>query len=478
MWSAVNWKVSPVLPAVNDRWVFAGLLAVLAWAPLPLGSNRALPVGIMVVACCLLLLASVWCWRHDWLVAWQRLMQFRLPLSLLVAFCAWVALQLVPLPNDLLGLLSPQALAVQEGVTAAATLSLDVHQTALYAALSVAYTACFVVVVLCVRDRRRLELLAYGVVWIGVAQAVFAIVMYSLKAQYFVFYTPIHHVTTLGTFVNRNHFAGLMELCLGVGVGLMLARLGNDADAVVNWRERVAGWLRFMLSGKMVLRLLLVVMVIALVLTRSRMGNTGFFASLLVVGALALALTRRSAPTMVKLIVSLVLVDILVVGTWVGLERVVERTQGEQLSKDVDFRADVASHAQDLIRDFPLTGTGAGTFYTSYIRYRSELPGYFDHAHHDYLELAADVGLLGLGLLGALVLATFWVSARNMAARRSAAPRGLSFGVMMALVAIAIHSTVDFNLQIPANALLTVVVIAMGWVTYRLPSGRQRGGSR
>jgi O-antigen ligase len=99
------------------------------------------------------------------------------------------------------------------------------------------------------------------------------------------------------------------------------------------------------------------------------------------------------------------------------------------------------------------------------------LPGYFDHAHHDYLELAADFGLVGLGLLGALVLSTFWVSARTLATRRSALPRGIAFGVMMAIVAIAIHSTVDFNLQIPANAMLTVVVLGMGWVAYRLPSG-------
>ncbi len=465
--------VSDQVVNINDRWVFGGLLALLFWAPIPLGSNRVLPVGILVLMSAFLLLACAWVWRRQANAAWARLRQFSLPLVLLVVFVCFVWLQTWALPAQVIEVLSPEAWQVQQGVGAGAHLSLDVNQTRLYGALSVAYACCFVVVVMCVRDKNRLDRLAYWLVLIGVAQAVLAIVLHSVKARYFVFYTEVVHVTTLGTFVNRNHFAGLMELCLGVGVGLMLARLGSARDVKLNWRERALSLLQFLLSPKMILRMLLVVMVIALVLTRSRMGNTGFFASLLVVGLLALALTRRSAPAMVTLIISLIVVDILVVGTWVGLEKVVERAQGPQFGIDVDFRADVAANAVNLVKDFPLVGTGGGSFYNSYIRYRTLLPGFFDHAHHDYLELAGDFGLVGLGLLGALVISTFWVSALNLARRRSSLPRGVSFGVMMALAAIAIHSTVDFNLQIPANALLTVVVIAMGWVAYRLPSGRR-----
>lgn len=455
---------------IHDNWVFGGLLLLIAWVPIPLGSNRSLPIGLLVCACVALLVGCAWAWRHRLESAWHRLISFRIPIFILSGFVLLVWFQTWTLPAAMVGVLSPETWRVLDGV-APATLSLDVHQTRMYAALSVAYLCCFVVVVMCVRDRQRLDRLAFWLVLIGVAQAVLSIALYSLKAKYFVFYTQVHHVTTLGTFVNRNHFAGFLELCLAVGVGLMLARIGSQSQSVQNWRERAVRWLNFLLSPKMVLRLLLVVMVIALVLTRSRMGNTAFFASLLIVGVVALVLTRRSAPAMVTLIVSLVLVDILVVGTWVGLEKVIERAQGPQLAIDVDFRADVAEHVTHLVADFPWLGTGGGSFYSAYIRYRSLLPGYFDHAHHDYLELAADFGLVGLGLLGALVLSTFWVSARTLATRRSALPRGIAFGVMMAIVAIAIHSTVDFNLQIPANAMLTVVVLGMGWVAYRLPSG-------
>jgi hypothetical protein len=66
------------------------------------------------------------------------------------------------------------------------------------------------------------------------------------------------------------------------------------------------------------------------------------------------------------------------------------------------------------------------------------------HAHNDFVEIATDYGLVGLAMLGLLVA--------------------------MSVVALLVHRTVDFSLQIPANALTMTVILAMGWVTYRLPS--------
>ena len=183
---------------------------------------------------------------------------------------------------------------------------------------------------------------------------------------------------------------------------------------------------------------------------------------------------------MVTLIISLVVIDVVVVGTWVGLEKVIDRVQDTTLNtqsgrkeESVELRLTAARHAVDMVKAFPVTGTGGGSFYNTYIRYRTVLPGYFNHAHNDYVELAADVGLVGVGLLGSFVLLTFGVCARTLAKRRPALPRGIAFGVMMAVVALAIHSTVDFNLQHPANALLLMIILAMGWAAHALPSGRR-----
>lgn len=86
------------------------------------------------------------------------------------------------------------------------------------------------------------------------------------------------------------------------------------------------------------------------------------------------------------------------------------------------------------------------------------------------MEIAADYGLLGPGLLGVFVALSLVRVLRVMAVRHSALPWGVAFGVAMAIVALLVHSTVDFNLYIPANALTMVVVIALGWVASELPS--------
>src|SRR5207248_2416144 len=85
-----------------------------------------------------------------------------------------------------------------------------------------------------------------------------------------------------GTFINRNHLAGYLEMCLAAGVGLMLAELSSSRAA--SWRDSARHLLRTLLGNKARVRLALVVMVTGLVLTRSRMGNTAFFASLTSVG--------------------------------------------------------------------------------------------------------------------------------------------------------------------------------------------------
>jgi O-antigen ligase len=269
-------------------------------------------------------------------------------------------------------------------------------------------------------------------------------------------------------------------MCLSVGVGLMLTRLSDDALPAMTWKAKVVGVLAFILSAKMRLRLLLVVMVIALVLTRSRMGNAAFFTAMLVVGSVAIILARRTAPQTIALIASLVIIDVLVVGTWVGLEKVVERIQETELrtadgglSESVEARTEAARTALAIVQDFAAVGSGGGSFYNVFLSYRTPQYGYsyLDHTHNDFVEIASDYGLAGLTLLGLLVALTLWKTLQVLAKRRSTLPRGIAFGVAMSIVALLVHSTVDFNLQIPANALTITVILAMGWIAYALPSG-------
>ncbi len=463
---------------VNDRLVFMGLLALVVWAPLPLGSNRTWAIGLLLVAALVLLVGVVLAWWHSSEKARVRLALFRWPLGLLAAMVALSWLQTCALPAAWVAVLSPQA-AVAQVPAQWMTLSLDVFQSRIMASLSFVYFVVFLVAVLTVRSAERLDQLAMVLVWSGVLQVVLGAVLFSLRVDYRIFFTTVSHTRMIGSFVYHNSLAAYLCMCLSMGIGLMLARLGNERVNYPNWRARLAAAIEFTLGAKMRLRLLLVVMVIALVLTRSRMGNAAFFASMLMVGFVAIVLMRKTAPKTIVLIASLVIIDVLVVGTWVGLEKVVERIQETELtvaagglSESVEARTEAARTALAMVRDFPLFGSGGGSFYNVFLSYRTADYGYsyVDHAHNDFVEIATDYGLLGLGILGLLVILTLWRVLKVLAHRRSPLVRGIAFGVAMSVVALLIHSAVDFNLQIPANALTIVMILAMGWIAHTLPS--------
>lgn len=484
-----------------DRWAFNGLLCLVVWLPLPLASNRSWAIGILVAIVALLTVTIALAWRRELPALLATLRPYRVPALLLGAFVAVSFLQIAPLPPSWVAWLSPNSFQVQQAAGLASAgasmhLSLDPYQSRIIASLSCAYFFVFILVLLLVRDQQRLDRLAQVLVWSGLLQAIVGVLLFSFGAHYRLFFYELLHANVLGTFANRNHFAGYMEMTLAVGIGLMLARLGNSAPSYSGWRHRVVAGMNFMLGPKMRLRIMLVIMVIAMVLTRSRMGNTAFFASMLIVGLISLPLSWRTAPATIALITSLVIVDVVLVGTWVGLDKVVSRlddtalsagpnanagkvVNGKYVEDSVEERLLPARYALHLIADFPVFGTGPGSFYTAFSRYRPpEIAGYYDHAHNDYAEIASDNGLLGGGLLATLVLASFGMALKVMLQRRSSLPRGIAFGAMMSMVALAIHSSVDFNLQIPANALTFLIILALAWVAAKLPSARGGGQRR
>ena len=207
-------------------------------------------------------------------------------------------------------------------------------------------------------------------------------------------------------------------------------------------------------------------------MTRSRMGNTAFFSSLIVAGVIALALARHATRSTVVLIVSLIVVDIFIIGAWFGVEKTVQRI--EQTTRgDVEDRIDPSGYALDIFKDYPVFGTGPGTFYTAFSRYRGEeIDAFFDFVHNDYVQILTEAGAIGLMLIGAFVLVTLLVAVLAQMRRRDPLARGMGFAVVMGVTSLGIHSTVDFNLQIPANAFVFMILLAFGWLSLHLDRSR------
>jgi len=194
------------------------------------------------------------------------------------------------------------------------------------------------------------------------------------------------------------------------------------------------------------------------------MGNSAFLISLTVVGAFYLFVIRRITRGSMIFFVSLLLIDLLIVGNFFGIEEVAERLQ--QTSLERESRDEQFGDTLVIVRDFPLTGTGAGTYYSTYPLYNSGAvsPGFYRHAHNDYLQFASEFGLVALALLAFIVLASLWAAVRAQMLRRDRLLQGLGFAATMGIFALLIHSAVDFNLQIPANAALFIVLLALAWV--------------
>ncbi|MGE3680059.1 MAG: O-antigen ligase family protein, partial [Burkholderiales bacterium] len=387
-----------------------GLLALLVlWAPFPLGSNRAWAWG--------LLQAGLFAAGALWLAAWMRgevhstaLLRRAWPaLAVLAAWLAYLALHLAPLPMAWLQALSPAAAELHllaapyaEG-GAYGTLSVEPHASTSFWLKSSAYAMAFFLALALCRTHGRVKFLGYAIVLSGLLQAVYGGIAHLTGFELTVFGTQILHGSRAsGGFVNANHLAGYLEMTLAVGIGLMIAELEDTVPR--SWRRLARDLAQVVLSRKAPLRILLVVMVVALVMTRSRMGNTAFFSALVIAGVVALVLSRHATRSMVILVASLIVIDIFVVGAWFGVEKTVQRIEQTTI-QDVEERVDPSVYALDIARDFPVFGSGPGSFYAMFTRYRGEdiLP-FFDFVHNDYVQMLTDTGLIGALLAGSLPL--------------------------------------------------------------------------
>ena len=413
--------------------LFYYLLAILVWAPLPLASNRdwstVLLAGLLLSALlvCLLLM------RLGHVQVTVALRRSRPALYALVATQAWVLMQLTL------------------GITVAP------DSTKLALLLGVALVAAFVLVLLLVDSRRRILRIAQVMVGCAVFQAFFAsaVMMSDLTQLPFLDKTFLRSSAS-GTYVNRNHLAGFLEMNLAIGIGMLVAQLHHHPAN--SWREFMRRTIDTLLSRKFRLRLYLVIMVVALVLTRSRMGNVAFFSSLLFCGAVGMVLQRRVTRGAVLFFVSLLLIDLYIVGKWFGVDEVVERLQRTTL--ETEKRDEVARDSIAMWQDNFWLGTGA---------------------ENDYLEIGSGFGFIGFALLGTAVLTSLWQSFKAQRQRHSSLLQGLGLASAMGITSILIHSFTDFNLHIPANSLWFIVLLAFAWVAVsgvepQAPPGQNRQG--
>jgi hypothetical protein len=459
---------------VAVRAALALFLGLIVWAPWPLGSNR--PWAWTILELGIFLSAALW------IAGWMRgevrhygVLKFAWPaLAIFAAWIAYLSLHWIPLPAAWVQFLSPESAAVHRLAAqyapdggARMTISVEPHSSLAFWLKSCAYALAFALTLAFATTRDRARLIAYTVVLSGLLQAVYGSLMHLSGGDLEIFGTVVPHSgNATGGFVNRNHLAGCLEISLAMGIGLLIGGLRETGQR--SWRQFWRDTAVLLLSSKAPLRLFLVAMVIALVMTHSRMGNSGFFSSLLIAGGAALLLRRYATRGTMILVTSLVIIDIFIVGTWFGVEKTIQRIE-QTTAREVEERVEPSEYALEMLHEFPVLGAGAGTFYTAFSRYRSpDIRPFYDFAHNDFTQFVVETGVLGALLVGSLPILALGCGVLALSRRRDPLARGFGFAVIMGVSSIAMHSTVDFNLQIPANAFAFVVLLAFGWIALYL----------
>jgi len=449
-----------------EKRIFWAYLALLVWLPIPFGSDRAWAWAITETWC--FLLCATWLWGY-------YIQQYKIPsifrqnraiISLFALWLLYLCLQILPMPLTWLQTISPNAAKAHNislSHSAFGTLSVDPHASKIALLKSISYTLLFLLTLALLNSSKRITALAYTLVLCGAFQAAYGSLMVLSGVEYTFLVEKVRaRGVAIGTLDNRNLLAGYLNLCLSAGIGLLVANLG--ATQANSWRQRSRNFIKLLLSSKLRLRLLLAIMVIGLVMTHSRMGNTAFFTSLLIAGGLSLLLARQKSRSMVILFSSLVVIDLFIVGAWFGVDKVVKRLENTSLGRE--NRDEIASYAMDMFNNNLLTGTGNGTFYTAFERYRGEsFQAYYGHAMNDYIEFASTTGIIGLFILLAIVLLSLFNAVQALRHRKQPLMRGMAFASLMGISTLIIHSTTDYNLQIPATASVLIVLMALGFIS-------------
>ncbi len=404
------------------------------------------------------------------------------PRAVVVALAALVvacALQAISVPTQLLDRISPSTatllaqydLRFAQHAVAFHPLSIDPARTWLGLSLLVCL-ALFWIGLTGTLDERLTLKIVQSVIALGFAVSIAAVVFAGgTSGKVYGLWQPHSPGAPFGPFVNRNHYAGWMLMAVSLGFGYFCGLLNDGPRARArSWRQRIV-WLSTAEAGRVILTgLALATMSISVLLSMSRSGIACLAAAL---AALALTRTRR---TFSRLASAAFLSALLLFGVasiaWAGADTLATRFTTWR-DDSLESRVAVWQDAGTLIRQFPLAGTGLNTFGVAMLFYQTtHLHELYAEAHNDYLQLAAEGGLL----VGVPVLVLIGVTSKTIRRRlRESVPGSRAYwlrvGAVTGLVAIAVQDAGEFSLQMPGNAALFCVLAAVA--IRRTPSSAQ-----
>jgi uncharacterized membrane protein len=415
-------------------------------------------------------MAIVWMLRmlRDWEV-WVELPPGWLPGLL---FLALVLLQTLPLPAGVLDLASPWTAGLHRSAAASAKategwvpLSLDAHSTWHEGLKLVAVGVFFLILHNTYRTRSQVRRAIWTMIGVGTGISLFGLVQRMTWNGRFYWVGPeAPHANAFGPFVNRAHFAGLLVVVVPMALALVLAgeRRGSRRRPVHTWGDRIRRWNSEESGPTRLVPFLIVLMGGAALVSGSRGGMVALLAALLVMACLG-ARGPSGASRAGRLALATALVVLAAV--WIGgdvLSGTVTRLAEQIGGADEGTRAHLWG---DVLRSWgpSALGSGVDSFKVAYPQFRTiQAPVVFAHAESDLVQLFADTGLVGLGLVlatGALLALSLLRGYRDA---ESGSRRMVCLGALVGLVGVAVQGIGNFNLPVMSNLLFLAVALGAG----------------
>jgi O-antigen ligase len=431
-------NVEPVTSRYLNKVIATGLMIAVAFTALAHGAVE--PWSVFIFECMVLALVALW--------AVKAIKDKQLHLA--IPDLAW------PLGGlALVGIV--QSFAIADHMGRLMSLSKDVGATRATVAVLIFLLIGSLIAANFWTSRAGLLRLANFLTMFGLAMAVFALVQHFAWNGKFYWIRPTEAPSPFGPFANHNHFAGLMELLIPIPLGLLLTR------AVRRELRWLYGFAALMMS-------------LAVLASLSRGGIVSLTASVAFILLLSLRVRRyrderRAARSRLAMIVGriAIIITILIVVVagvfWIGADPIIERVAGSQPATGngrsesfFNSRGWVWRDTLTMIRANPLTGVGLGAYGTAFSIYTaSDGSLRVPQAHNDFLQIVADCGIIG-GLLALWFIALLGRAVAYGIKARDPLMAGMSLGCGASAFAMLVHSIFDFNLQVPSNGLLFLLL--------------------
>jgi O-antigen ligase len=379
--------------------------------------------------------------RAPGLPVWLRIAIWALP--------GYIALELVPLPLAWIEFLSParahlaRSLAPVIPGIRATPLSSDIPAAVLGLFTILGYVATFFLV-------RELAWRWHARCWVSVVPL---LVISTLEAglgcyQFLAGNSPHAY----GTYTNYDHFAGLLEMTLPLAALFGVALFGRTILPVV---AACGAWA--------VAALLL----LAIACSLSRGGFIIALCTLFLVAALSIGyhLSSRASRRMALLAAAAV---VLILTVALPSEQLLGRlalsaTDGSSEENSVDTRVQLWRQTIPLIAQFPVFGCGLGAYESNFLRYQAVAYAYrIQFAHNDYLQSLAELGFAGFAIILAIAYGVLSQIFKGMSRLMEGERRLLVIACGGGMVALLLHSLVDFNMHVPANAMTLAWIAGVG----------------